>query len=43
MIFNTRFTDLTIHGSSCPCQPIDSNTNIPVVQASVGDKIPENN
>jgi hypothetical protein len=38
---NTRFIDFTIYGSRCPRWPIDSNTNIPVIQVSVGDKIPE--
>jgi hypothetical protein len=40
---NTRFIDLKIYGSRCPCWPIDSNTNIPVAQVSVGDTIPEKN
>jgi hypothetical protein len=40
---NIRFVDLKIYGSSCPCWPIDWNTNIPVAQVSVGDTIPEKN
>ena len=38
---NTRFIDLKIYGSSCPCWSINSDTNIPAAQISVGDRVPE--